>query len=196
MMMLGCSAPDSLPCTIDGVQDSSVDSSSMRVFYVIVIVQILKSLFAAWCSSEQSVSSLGICKIQRSLALLCGEHRNISKISVPTAIVLVFGSDQQSTPFYHVAVSSLDLHFSCVMMRTPRSASSQTGRPHCSVTLQYHMNCCESTSWLLAALNDGYVWLMYFWKGRKRVTHRVKSFPGDLNQCVKASWNGDLLQCY
>lgn len=64
---------------------------------------------------------------------------------------------------------------------------------HCSVTLQYRLNCCESTSWLLAALNHVYVWLMCFWKGRRHSRHRVKSFPGDLNQCVKSLWNGDLL---
>lgn len=68
-------------------------------------------------------------------------------------------------------------------------------RPHLSVTLQYHMYCCESTSWLLAGLNYRYVWLMGFWKDRKRIIHRVKSFPGDLNQCVMASWNGDLPCC-
>lgn len=76
-----------------------------------------------------------------------------------------------------------------------RFANPRAERPHSSVTLQYHMYCCESTSWLLAALNYRYVWLMGFWKDRKRIIHRVKSFPGDLNQCVMALWNGDLPCC-
>lgn len=148
---------------------------------------------AASCSPESARSKVVVIPLYKSIVLLCGEHRNISKGLV--VIVWVFASDQSSTLNWS-SFSPGDLCFSSRMLRTLRSASSYAARPHSSVTLRDHMNCCESTSWLLAALNYGCVWLMYFWKGRKRVRHRVKSFPGDWNQCFKTSWNGDLLPCY
>lgn len=60
------------------------------------------------------------------------------------------------------------------------------------ISIVYH--CCP-TSWLLAALTDRYVWLTGFWKGREHVIHRVKSLPGDVNQCITVLWNGGLTCC-
>lgn len=60
------------------------------------------------------------------------------------------------------------------------------------ISIVYH--CCP-TSWLLAALTDSYFWLTGFWKGRKHIIHRVKSLPGDVNQCITVLWNGELTCC-
>lgn len=60
------------------------------------------------------------------------------------------------------------------------------------ISVVYH--CCP-TSWLLAALTDSYVWLTGFWKGREHIIHRVKSLPGDVNQCITVLWNGGLACC-
>lgn len=64
-----------------------------------------------------------------------------------------------------------------------------------SVTRQYYIYCCAPTSWHLAAPGCSYVWLTFFWKSGEHIIHRVKSFPGDMNQCVTVLWNGDLPCC-
>lgn len=64
-----------------------------------------------------------------------------------------------------------------------------------SVTRQYYIYRCAPTSWHLAAPGCSYVWLTFFWKSGEHIIHRVKSFPGDMNQCVTVLWNGDLPCC-